>query len=68
MRSAHMLACLRKICKQDSKLDHTTKQFVLNRLLVDRKDQSNRYSFEELFDIYIHTCRQKNNSQKIDIS
>jgi hypothetical protein len=33
------------------------KQFPLNRLLVDRKDQPNGYNFEELVNIYFHTCR-----------
>jgi hypothetical protein len=48
-----------------------TKQFLLNKLLVDRTDPANRNYFEELVDIYFHTCRcykvakKNSNFQKI---
>jgi hypothetical protein len=41
----------------EEKNNDPTKQSVLNRLLADRKDPSNRYYFEELFVIYFHICR-----------
>jgi hypothetical protein len=41
---------------------YPTKQFALNRWLVDRKDQSKRYNFEDLFDILYHTCRRGKDS------
>jgi hypothetical protein len=41
---------------------------LLNRSLLDRKDQSNRYHFEELVDIYFQTCRHCRDSLKIRFS
>jgi hypothetical protein len=32
-------------------------QLVLNWQLVDRKDSSKRYYFEDFVDIYVQTCR-----------
>jgi hypothetical protein len=45
-----------------------TKQFALNRSLVDRKDQSNGYNFVSLVDIYFHTCRHFKDFLKIKFS
>jgi hypothetical protein len=50
----------------NSNQKYTPKQFALNRWLVDRKDQSNRYNFEDLVDIYYHTSMYA--SGKIDVN
>jgi hypothetical protein len=43
--------------KNDYTYSNPNKQFAIKRLLVDKKDWSNRYNFESLVDIYFHTCR-----------
>jgi hypothetical protein len=37
----------------------------LNKSLVDKKDPSNRYYFEELVVVYCHTCRYYKVARKI---